>query len=75
MHRETEYEDFVECGSDHPEACDCGASSHVGGYKCPVCGQNWKGLPPEDWDGTILCKKEGTVQGTTDAHREAALDA
>lgn len=47
-------EEFVECGSDHPEACDCDGDSHVGGYKCPTCGQNWKALPPEDWDGTLL---------------------
>ena len=57
-HRGPEDEDFAECGGDHPEACDCGAASHVGGNVCPVCGQSWKALPPEDWDGTILSATE-----------------
>lgn len=50
-------DDFAEC----PDECrhNFEHQNEGGGeYQCSTCGQTWKILPPDDWNGKVLTRKE-----------------
>lgn len=44
-----------------PDECDCGHAAHSASHVCPTCGHKWMGVPPEDWDGSLLVRAERPV--------------
>lgn len=39
-----------------------------GEYQCAVCGHAWMGLPPDEWDGSLLTRTEKPFQPPPQNH-------